>query len=183
MKKNKLYGFDLLRQQTITSVLEVVDDYESWIVGDSEIERLLCAALSNRITYGCTEFTDFLIPRTEVGAENYFLEERYKSALIMRPQVQIEAFRVDFVLSAWTFGTIYSRHNHIQTTPHWRHLVIECDGHNFHERTKEQAAKDRSRDRELTNLGYEVYRFTGSEIWTDPWDCADQLYAWAIKGW
>lgn len=52
------------------------------------------------------------------------------------------------------------------------HLFIECDGHNFHEKTKEQAAKDKSRDRAFAKAGYHIIRFTGSEIYNDPLRCA-----------
>ncbi|MFL9582392.1 endonuclease domain-containing protein [Stenotrophomonas sp. AB1(2024)] len=55
-----------------------------------------------------------------------------------------------------------------------RRLVVELDGHEFHERTKEQAAKDRSRDRWMLAQGVTVIRFTGSEVWNDPFSCADQ---------
>lgn len=54
-------------------------------------------------------------------------------------------------------------------------LCIECDGHEFHERTKEQAARDKRRDRELATAGWTVFRFTGSEIWKDPRGCVDQV--------
>lgn len=53
----------------------------------------------------------------------------------------------------------------------WREVdrvVVEIDGHDFHERTKQQAAGDRSRDRALTSDGYTVVRFTGSEIYANP---------------
>ena len=53
-------------------------------------------------------------------------------------------------------------------------VVVECDGHDFHERTKEQAAKDRSRDRRLQDAGYRIYRFTGSEIYREPMNCASE---------
>ncbi len=49
--------------------------------------------------------------------------------------------------------------------------VIECDGHDFHERTKEQAQRDKKRDRELQAAGYKVFRFTGSEIWRSRGEC------------
>ncbi len=44
-------------------------------------------------------------------------------------------------------------------------LVIECDGHEYHERTKEQARGDKQRDRYLQRFGFPVYRYTGSEVW------------------
>lgn len=60
-------------------------------------------------------------------------------------------------------------------------LIVECDGHEYHERTKEQAAKDRSRDRDAQQAGYTVFRFTGSEIWRDPCKCADSIIDWIAK--
>ena len=51
-------------------------------------------------------------------------------------------------------------------------LVIELDGHDFHEKTKEQAKRDKGRDRTLLAQGYTTIRFTGSEVWADPFSCA-----------
>lgn len=56
-------------------------------------------------------------------------------------------------------------------------LVVECDGHHFHERTKAQARKDRSRDRAAIADGLTVLRFTGSEIHKDPAKCAAECIA------
>lgn len=47
-------------------------------------------------------------------------------------------------------------------------VAIECDGHDFHEKTKKQAQHDKRRDRDLQILGWSVARFTGSEIVRDP---------------
>lgn len=54
-------------------------------------------------------------------------------------------------------------------------VAVELDGHNFHERTKEQARRDKSRDRLLTIEGWKVVRFAGSEVWADPHVCAYQV--------
>lgn len=82
------------------------------------------------------------------------------------PQKQIvvrdKKYRVDFVLS-------------VTSSEQSKEYVVECDGHNFHEKTKEQAARDRERERRLMSLGYTVIRFTGSEIWKDPSKCVRQL--------
>lgn len=87
-------------------------------------------------------------------------ESAYKDDIGARFQVPIGKYRVDFLL-----------------TLRGQKLVVECDGHDFHERTKEQARKDRSRDRYLTNEGYTVIRFTGSEIWADAWKRAEEAVA------
>ena len=55
-------------------------------------------------------------------------------------------------------------------------MVVECDGHDYHERTKEQAVRDKSRDRELARRHYVTIRFTGSEIHRDPFRCANEAY-------
>lgn len=55
-------------------------------------------------------------------------------------------------------------------------LFIECDGHAFHERTKEQAARDRQKDRRIQQAGIPILRFTGSEIYADPVHCAMQVF-------
>lgn len=54
-------------------------------------------------------------------------------------------------------------------------FAIECDGHDFHERTKQQAARDKQRDRDLQVAGFRIIRFTGSEIWSDAQECAGQV--------
>lgn len=54
-------------------------------------------------------------------------------------------------------------------------VLIECDGHDYHERSKEQATKDKRRDRALIGLGILTMRFTGSEIWKSPSKCAKEI--------
>jgi hypothetical protein len=49
--------------------------------------------------------------------------------------------------------------------------AIYCDGHEYHERTKEQAKRDRSIDRKLQQMGWHVFRFTGSEVFKAPQKC------------
>lgn len=78
-------------------------------------------------------------------------------------QVEVGNYRVDF---------LYSINGPDGTN---KRLVIEVDGHDFHERTKEQAARDKARDRWMNGQRIEVIRFTGSEVWANPIDCGDQI--------
>lgn len=50
-------------------------------------------------------------------------------------------------------------------------LVIECDGHDFHEKTKEQVIHDNERDLDLKKAGYDVIHFSGSQIYRNPAKC------------
>ena len=88
---------------------------------------------------------------------------------VLNPQHEIKVkngkvFRVDFCVALKTKGQYIS-------------LVVECDGHDYHEKTKAQAQKDKSRDRLLKQAGYDVIHFTGSEIWMDPEKCAKEVIA------
>ena len=84
----------------------------------------------------------------------------------INPQENIECgtkrYRVDFLIVIRRDGQIHS-------------FVVECDGHDFHEKTKEQAKKDKKRDRDLLLKGYPVIRFTGSEIFENPDNCAREV--------
>lgn len=43
-------------------------------------------------------------------------------------------------------------------------LCVYTDGHSYHERTEEQATRDRNIDRKLQELGFQVLRYTGKEV-------------------
>ena len=57
----------------------------------------------------------------------------------------------------------------------WGPLVVEVDGHEFHDRTKDQAARDRRRDRDMIREGLRVVRFTGTEVVGQPEVCAAEV--------
>lgn len=80
---------------------------------------------------------------------------------LMIPQFPFDGYRIDFALRLPRYR--------------FKYLLIECDGHDFHERTKEQAARDRAKDRYAQHNGFPILRFTGSEIYRDVGDCASQV--------
>src|SRR5262245_28294132 len=56
-------------------------------------------------------------------------------------------------------------------------LVVELDGHDFHEKTKEQAALRNQRDRVLQRNGWTVFHFSGAEVYKDIERCVDEVVA------
>ena len=103
------------------------------------------------------------IPSAESPIEVLFIQAMQYHKLVNRinlhAQVPIGRYRVDFLVFA--LGDPYG-------------VIVEVDGHEFHEKTKEQAEHDKKRDRYLTGEGYRVLRFTGREVWRDPHACADE---------
>lgn len=127
----------------------IEDEYEARCVGYDYIAYIAC-------------------PESATPIERVmFLSLRYLSkceGIKITPQFQISGYRVDFLLE-WIWEPDNST---------LERIIIECDGHDFHEKTKEQAQKDKKRDRDLQGLGFPVLRFTGSEIWRDPLSCATE---------
>lgn len=81
------------------------------------------------------------------------------------PQAIIGRYRVDFLIAA--------RLDLTGVVPNI--VVVECDGHDFHEKSKEQIRRDRRRDRELQEHGYAVLRYPGSEIIRAPKACVAEV--------
>lgn len=114
---------------------------------DSPIESMLLAALCE-----CAVDHGYRVAKTAGRSDT----------LGIRPQTTVDRYRIDLVVSFLFHGAEL-------------HLAIECDGHAFHEKTKAHARKDRSRERALTYLCYRVVRFTGSEIYASPRQCAAEV--------
>jgi very-short-patch-repair endonuclease len=135
---------------------EIYSISADWDLGrplcESPIEERLFAAL---ITSGDGYGRLACCPDGHQGATKF--------ATHLCPQAPVLDYRVDFLLT-----------HYIDHEPTFR-IAIECDGHDFHERTKEQAKRDKSRDRALAAADITVFRFTGSEIFRDAEKCCEEV--------
>lgn len=57
-------------------------------------------------------------------------------------------------------------------------LCVYTDGHTYHERTEEQAQRDRNIDRKLQELGFQVLRYTGKEVNENVQKIVDDILNW-----
>lgn len=134
---------------------------------ESPLEQAMLVALATALVEACggIELSD--TTRVVFGADPLFS----KPCRIV-PQKQIGQYRVDFLVQ---YTPDFYSYGDPEPTFKEFNVVVECDGHDYHERTKEQAKRDKRRDRLLQELGYPVLRFTGSEIWEDAMGCARQV--------
>lgn len=98
------------------------------------------------------------------------------------PQYKIGDYKVDFYLNALAYfinghlsnvlelATLKKINNKLPK------VVVELDGHKWHEKTPEQVEKDKQRERYIVGQGYEVLRFSGREIVKDPEKCVQEAY-------
>jgi|SRR6185312_9354931 len=144
---------------------------------ESPIERVMVAALMARPLENC----DVLIGKPW---EPHNLLHLWNGCTdwvgSIHSQVPLGPYRVDFYLQAFV---VNNWEPPAKITDRWLQLVIECDGHDYHERTKEQARHDKRRDRWFQTHGLSVLRFTGSEIWADPFGCVDQIHDAFLAAW
>jgi very-short-patch-repair endonuclease len=137
----------------------------AWISNDFEMAAQQCASPIERVMLYALglvawEWTDGVLLRVEpFGASGHFASSG--AYLEIAPQAQIGRYRVDFLL------TMVSPHREDPSRRVRARLVMECDGHDWHERTRHQAERDRVRDRALQAEDLAVFRYTGSEIWRD----------------
>jgi very-short-patch-repair endonuclease len=59
-------------------------------------------------------------------------------------------------------------------------LVVECDGHEFHQKTKQQVCRDNEREFAIKKCGYDVLRFSGSQIYNEPFKCANDVFDYLL---
>lgn len=59
-------------------------------------------------------------------------------------------------------------------------VIVECDGFQFHS-SKSSFINDRKRDRILKNKGYDVLRFSGTEIFNDPIHIPFEIFSFLKK--
>ncbi len=136
--------------------------FENWKCGmDSPIERLLFIGMYSIIP--ADEFAAMPLMTCEViGADVIHPKQQERinehGTMLIQLQHRLLDWPADFVLSCPSISQ--------------KKVVVECDGHEFHERTKEQAARDRSRDRATQTAGHIMLRYTGSEIYRSPLGCA-----------
>lgn len=173
-------GFERLREQLDEYITGEWQWQADEAIGDSPIEKLLFFSLSVLVRHTNPEHNDMVI----ATSEDHLVELTTvvdgvglgRNRLIVQPQASFYGRRVDFRIYALDWRGPQEKWK-------WRTLLVECDGHNFHERTKEQSTRDKRKDRHATVEGIDTFRFSGSDIWKDPWGCAREIMDWAVTGW
>lgn len=59
-------------------------------------------------------------------------------------------------------------------------IVIECDGFEYHS-NKKQMENDYARENALKSNGYDIMRFTGSQIYNNPFGCVKEIIKYIYK--
>lgn len=89
---------------------------------------------------------------------------RVGSGISVQPQVKCGKYTVDFLITQEGIGP----------ESHLSPIVVELDGHQFHDKDKRQRSYEKERDRFLVRAGYRVLHFTGSDVVGNPFKVAHE---------
>ncbi len=156
-----------LRQQYLTNEARTFDERLSSMC-ESPIERLLLAQMLSEYWDNQYDHTSWMGRLKEVEAAGikptsaFLFSSDCPCTCVPQAGVSVSghAYRIDFAFIGSVMGGA-SDGAPIR-------IAVELDGHDFHERTKEQASRDKMRDRILMANGWMVLRFTGSDVYRDP---------------
>jgi very-short-patch-repair endonuclease len=95
---------------------------------------------------------------------------KYRAELHFVPQYPIEKYILDFYVGG-----------NINLIP--VNFDIEIDGKNYHEKTAEQASRDKRRDRSLLMAGINVIRFAGIDVYHYPEQVAEDSIITMLSYW
>lgn len=76
----------------------------------------------------------------------------------IRSQWKVDKYRADFFM--WQEG--------LAPADVYPPVIVELDGHDFHDRNKQQRSYEKARDRHFIKKGYRVVHYTGSDVVKDP---------------
>lgn len=96
------------------------------------------------------------------------MEDQSMEHVGITPQATIGKYRADFKISIVDLRKMESRNS----------VVVECDGHEFHEKDEKARRYEKQRDRKMQVLGHKVFRFTGKEITDNPIMVAAEVLAY-----
>ncbi len=93
--------------------------------------------------------------------------------VFITPQYQVGPYRTDFVIGRLSLSYLKD----IQKCEPVVHVpvIVELDGHDFHDKDKRQRSYEKARDRYLVQRGYRVLHFTGTDVCADPFKAAFEV--------
>lgn len=150
--------FELLEDNVRNQLDSKIEKYKDFLLlelldTESPIERLMILALND----------------IDAIYKLQYIEKEYNVKIINRMaqaniNIDNHKYRVDYLIEVF-----------MQELNKKICFVIECNGHDFHEKTKEQVKKDNIKNRTLLKNGYVIFNFSGSEIFNDNDKCASEI--------
>lgn len=122
------------------------------------------------------EYIESPIEQIFITAFELYMKLNNKEFIMLFSQMPIKIGKKKYVADFY-----FEKDKYINCFNTNKRIIIECDGHEFHQKTKEQVKRDNEREYALKMAGYEIIRFSGSQIYNEPFKCAEDTYNYIIK--
>ena len=144
-----------------------IEDLKVFFEGCNELETRLGMALMDihGVLFADDE-NQFGLNAFEFSGSYFELYPQFQVHGFVGLKKKVRNYRVDFLIARPSIG---------------KYVAIEVDGAEFHERTRDQIWRDKTRDRDLLKVGIVTLRFTGSEVYNRPVDCWNEALKFASE--
>lgn len=150
----------------------------------SSMDAMCCReklSLNDRFQIGFSDYTECESPIEKIlfvalDVVTYLRSCEFGKYIVnITPQEEIKddkkKYRVDFYICIEKFFNGYEK---------LCKIVVECDGYDYHQKNKKQVKHDNEREMRLKLLGYDVLRFSGTQIYENPMKCANDIIDYAL---
>lgn len=169
----------LIELTTTAEVLRITDE-KAKIIDDHYSKDPLCKECNYKLTHNCKECLFIL----QSPLERKLYIELIKNFIKFTPQYPLNWNGYYVSLEGKLFSNKDNNFKDVLTVVDFYieskgvKLCVYTDGHTYHERTEEQAQKDRNIDRKLQELGFQVLRYTGKDVKENTQKIIEDIKRW-----
>lgn len=173
--KAKMYAIDYLlnKKENVNSMCDLSLNYEIYNPELSPIEQIFQVVYYqyvNELWFWQKENINCI--NEQIPTHYLFMEElESQKEILYKDKKYVADFVIDFSKKC-VGGKL--KGEYVYPTLSSLKYVIELDGYEYHSK-KHQMNYDYERENNLKELGYTVVRFTGSQVYKEPYTCVDKL--------
>lgn len=163
----------------INKLYDLTEMYlQDFLNAPKKVQQLMLIPLINQEFYPTILYEEIKSPIEQIfitAFDLYIMQENKENILLFSQapiQIEDKKYFADF---------LYQEDEYVNKFNTGRKIIIECDGYEFHQKTKEQVKRDNEREFDLKMARYEVIRFSGSQIFNNPLKCAEDTYNFIVK--
>lgn len=172
----------VLADSNTAEILKVSEDQATTIDNAHRSDKL-CRDCELKMTHNCVT----CLFQLQSPLERKLFLELKRANIYFQPQYPLNWLGQQISINGKTYNDRKNNFKEVLTVVDFFidksgvRLCVYTDGHTYHERTEEQAQRDRNIDRKLQELGFQVLRYTGKDVNDDTTKIIHDILKWTNK--
>ena len=172
----------VLADSNTAEILKVSEDQAATIDNTHKSDKL-CKDCEFKMTHNCVT----CLFQLQSPLERKLFIELKRANIYFQPQYPLNWYGQQISIDGKTYHDPKNNFKEVLTVVDFYidksgvKLCVYTDGHTYHERTEEQASRDRNIDRKLQELGFQVLRYTGKDVNEDTTKIIGDILKWTDK--